>query len=49
MNKPGIPREMLDVKDAVMSFSWELHGSRFAIIHAENPTSTKVNVSVTVF
>jgi len=37
--------EMLDVKDAVMSFSWEPQGSRFAIIHAENPSSTKVNVT----
>lgn len=45
MNEPGIPVEMLDVKDAVMSFSWEPQGSRFAIIHAESPTSTKVNVS----
>ena len=45
MNEPGIPVEMLDVKDAVMSFAWEPQGSRFAIIHAENPTSTKVNVT----
>lgn len=45
VNEPGIPVEMLDVKDAVMSFSWEPQGSRFAIIHAESPTSTKVNVS----
>jgi translation initiation factor 3 subunit B len=36
---------MLDIKDAVMAFSWEPQGSRFALIHAENPTSTKVNVS----
>eukprot|EP00571_Detonula_confervacea_P011392 CAMPEP_0172302166 /NCGR_PEP_ID=MMETSP1058-20130122/3911_1 /TAXON_ID=83371 /ORGANISM="Detonula confervacea, Strain CCMP 353" /LENGTH=719 /DNA_ID=CAMNT_0013012549 /DNA_START=61 /DNA_END=2220 /DNA_ORIENTATION=- len=45
VNEPGIPVEMFDVKDAVMSFSWEPRGSRFAIIHAENPTSTKVNVT----
>lgn len=45
INEPGIPVEMLDVKDAVMSFSWEPKGSRFAIIHAENPSSTKVNVT----
>jgi len=45
MNEPGIPVEMLDVKDAVMSFQFEPQGSRFAIIHAENPTSTKVNVT----
>jgi translation initiation factor 3 subunit B len=45
VNEPGIPVEMLDVKDAVMSFQWEPRGSRFAIIHAENPTSTKVNVT----
>lgn len=41
----GIPVEMLDVKDAVMAFAWEPNGSRFAMIHAENPSSTKVNVS----
>ena len=29
----------------VMSYAWEPQGSRFAIIHAENPTSTKVNVT----
>ncbi|KAL7457271.1 hypothetical protein ACHAWC_009437 [Mediolabrus comicus] len=45
VNEPGIPVEMLDIKDAVMAFSWEPQGSRFALIHAENPTSTKVNVS----
>ncbi|EED89071.1 predicted protein, partial [Thalassiosira pseudonana CCMP1335] len=45
VNEPGIPVEMLDVKDAVMAFQWEPKGSRFAIIHAENPTSTKVNVT----
>jgi len=41
----GIPVEMLDIKDAVMAFAWEPNGSRFAMIHAENPTSTKVDVS----
>jgi translation initiation factor 3 subunit B len=45
VNEPGIPVEMLDVKDAVMAFAWEPNGSRFAILHAENPTSTKVNVT----
>ncbi|KAL3789812.1 hypothetical protein ACHAW5_011235 [Stephanodiscus triporus] len=45
VNEPGVPVEMLDVKDAVMSFAWEPQGSRFAIIHAENPSSTKVNVT----
>jgi len=45
MNDPGIPVEMFDVKDAVMAFAWEPKGSRFAMIHAENPSSTKVNVS----
>ncbi|KAL7465776.1 hypothetical protein ACHAXS_006097 [Conticribra weissflogii] len=45
VNQPGIPVEMLDVKDAVMAFAWEPQGSRFAILHAENPTSTKVNVT----
>lgn len=41
----GVPVEMLDIKDAIMAFAWEPDGSRFAMIHAENPNSTKVNVS----
>ena len=41
----GVPVEMLDIKDAVMAFAWEPNGTRFAMIHAENPSSTKVNVS----
>uniref|UniRef100_A0A7S2WJI7 Eukaryotic translation initiation factor 3 subunit B n=1 Tax=Eucampia antarctica TaxID=49252 RepID=A0A7S2WJI7_9STRA len=46
MNEPGIPVEMLDSKDAIMAFAWEPnHGTRFAMIHAENPSSTKVNVT----
>jgi len=45
IQEPGIPVEMLDIKDAVMAFAWEPKGSRFAMIHAENPSSTKVNVS----
>lgn len=45
INEPGVPVEMLDIKDAVMAFAWEPQGSRFAMIHAENPSSTKVNVS----
>jgi len=45
VHEPGIPVEMLDIKDAVMAFAWEPKGSRFAMIHAENPSSTKVNVS----
>lgn len=45
LNEPGIPVEMLDVKDAVMALAFEPRGSRFAMIHAENPSSTKVDVS----
>jgi len=45
LNETGIPVEMLDMKDAVMSLVWEPRGSRFAMIHAENPSSTKVDVS----
>ncbi len=47
LNQPadGVPVEMLDIQDAVMALSWEPRGSRFALIHAENPSSTKVNVS----
>lgn len=41
----GIPVEMLDTKDAVMALAWEPRGSRFAMIHAENPSASKVNVS----
>jgi translation initiation factor 3 subunit B len=45
LNEPGVPVEMLDTKDAVMALSWEPKGSRFAMIHAENPGASKVNVS----
>jgi translation initiation factor 3 subunit B len=45
INDVGIPVEMLDTKDAVMALAWEPRGSRFAMIHAENPSSTKVSVS----
>jgi translation initiation factor 3 subunit B len=45
LNEPNVPVEMLDIKDAVMAFVWEPRGTRFALIHAENPSSTKVNVS----
>jgi translation initiation factor 3 subunit B len=45
LNEPGVPVEMLDMKDAVMALAWEPRGSRFAMIHAENPSSTKVDVS----
>ena len=45
LKEQGVPVEMLDIKDAVMAFAWEPNGSRFAMIHAENPSSTKVNVS----
>ena len=41
----GIPVEMLDIKDAVMALAWEPRGSKFAMIHAENPSASKVNVS----
>jgi len=41
----GIPVEMLDIKDAVMALAFEPRGSRFAMIHAENPSASKVNVS----
>jgi translation initiation factor 3 subunit B len=45
LNETGIPVEMLDTKDAVMALAWEPRGSRFAMVHAENPSSTKVDVS----
>jgi len=45
INDKGLPVEMLDIKDAVMALAWEPRGSRFAMIHAESPTSPKVNVS----
>lgn len=45
LNESGIPVEMLDLKDAVMALAFEPRGSRFAMIHAENPSSTKVDVS----
>lgn len=46
LNEAGIPVEMLDTKDAIMALAFEPRGSRFAMIHAENPSSTKVSVSV---
>jgi translation initiation factor 3 subunit B len=45
LNETGIPVEMLDTKDAVMALQFEPRGSRFAMIHAESPQATKVNVS----
>jgi translation initiation factor 3 subunit B len=45
LNELGVPVEMLEIKDAVMALQWESRGSRFAMIHAENPSSTKVSVS----
>lgn len=45
LNEPGIPVEMLDTKDAVMALQFEPRGSRFAMIHAENPSAAKVKVS----
>jgi len=45
MRDQGIPVEMLDIKDAVMALAFEPRGSRFAMIHAENPSAAKVNVS----
>jgi translation initiation factor 3 subunit B len=45
LKEPGIPVEMLDTKDAVMALAFEPRGSRFAMIHAENPSSAKVSVS----
>lgn len=45
LNEPGVPVEMLDIKDAVMALAFEPRGSRFAMIHAENPAAAKVSVS----
>lgn len=45
LNESGVPVEMLDTKHAVMALVWEPNGSRFAMIHAENPSASKVDVS----
>ena len=45
LNETGVPVEMLDMKDAVMALQFEPKGSRFAMIHAENPSAAKVTVS----
>ena len=45
IDEPGVPVEMMEIKDAIMALAWEPKGSRFAMIHAENPASTKVDVS----
>lgn len=49
VNEPGIPVEMLDIKDAVMAFQWEPQGSRFAVVHAENPAATKGESTQSLF
>mmetsp|Transcript_12349 Transcript_12349/g.18517 ORF Transcript_12349/g.18517 Transcript_12349/m.18517 type:complete len:281 (-) Transcript_12349:111-953(-) len=36
---------MLEEKDAVTAFAWEPRGSKFAIVHAESPASTKTKVT----
>lgn len=42
-----IPVEMLDMKDAVMAIQFEpKYGTKLAIIHAENPSASKVKVSI---
>jgi len=46
LNADTVPVEMLEVKDAVLALQWEPVGSRFAMIHAENPHATKVTVSL---
>ena len=45
LNESSVPVEMLDTKHAVMALVWEPSGSRFAMIHAENPSASKVDVS----
>jgi translation initiation factor 3 subunit B len=45
MREHLVPVEMLDIKDAVMALQWEPRGSRFAMIHAENPNAAKCDVS----
>lgn len=45
VHEEGIPVEMLDVKDAVFNFRWEPRGTRFAMVHAENKSATRANVS----
>jgi translation initiation factor 3 subunit B len=45
LNEPGVPIEMLEIKDAIMALTWEPSGSRFAMIHAPNPQAAKVSVS----
>ena len=42
LRSPGVPVEMLEIKDAVVALQWEPRGSRFAMIHAENPQAAKV-------
>lgn len=45
LNEASVPVEMLDTKDAVMALQFEPRGSRFAMLHAENPDAAKVSVS----
>ena len=41
----GVPVEMLEENDSVQALAWEPNGTKFAMIHAESPTSTKTSVS----
>lgn len=37
IREKDIPVELLEVKEAVHSFSWEPHGNRFAMVSGEQP------------
>lgn len=45
LRENGIPVEMLEEKDSVQAFAWEPNGTKFALVHAEAPSSTKTSVS----
>lgn len=45
LEEPSVPVESLDITDFIMALAWEPGGDRFAMVHAENPSSTKVSVS----
>ena len=37
MKEKQIPVDSVEIKDNVLAFAWEPVGSKFAIVHGENP------------
>jgi len=46
VREKSVPIEGLELKDTVYAFAWEPKGHRFAIVHAENVSAQRFNVSL---